>query len=74
MLKDTQKVYLFWVLLLIPLALTILIPTKKEMYIIALTKNLSPFEIYSMSKEELIDGIDYLFDKVKEIEDDGMKD
>lgn len=44
-----------------------LIPSKEEMYAIALTKNYKVEDMYKMTKGEIRDNIDYLFKKIEEI-------
>ena len=46
------------------LLVTTLIPSKQDMYAIALTKDVEVGQIYELSKEELKSGIDYFFEKL----------
>lgn len=52
------------------LAAIVLIPSKEEMYMMALTKDYDKEELYQMSKNEIKDSVDYIFDKVKELKDE----
>lgn len=49
---------------------TVFIPSKEEMYIIALTKDYDKEELYQMSKDEIKDGVDYVFDKLEGLKND----
>ena len=60
------------VTMLICVLLQVLIPSKKEMYAIALTKDYKVEDIYQMSKEEIKDSVDYLFDKIYELKSKGL--
>lgn len=48
---------------------TVLIPSKEEMYIIALTKNYKAEDVYRMTKDEIKGSIDYIFDKIEELKE-----
>lgn len=52
---------------LICVLLQALIPSKEEMYAIALTKNYKVEDMYKMTKGEIRDNIDYLFKKIDEL-------
>lgn len=52
------------VISLIALIITTLIPDKEEMYAMIILKDYEPNQIYEMTKEELKEGIDYLFEKL----------
>lgn len=49
---------------------TVLIPAKEEMYIMALTKDYEAEDVYRMTKEEIKGSIDYVFNRIKELEDE----
>lgn len=76
--EDKQKIYekklkslilKFSILWLIILISTILTPNKKEMYLIALTKNYEIEDISKMSKKEIQSTVDYVFEKMGELKD-----
>lgn len=56
--------------LVISLLTMVLIPDKEEMYMIALTKDYDKEDIYQMSKDEIKDGVDYVFDKLEGLKND----
>lgn len=76
--RDEQKIYekklksvslkfsILWIIILIS---TILIPNKKEMYLIALTKNYEIEDVSKMSKKEIESTVDYVFEKMEELKD-----
>lgn len=49
---------------------TVLIPSKEEMYMMALTKDYKVEDVYRMTKEEIKGSIDYVFDRIKELKED----
>ena len=49
---------------------TVLIPSKEEMYMMALTKDYEAEDVYKMTKEEIKGSIDYVFNRIKELEDE----
>lgn len=49
--------------------LAVLIPSKEDFLIISLTKDYRQEQVYNMSKEELKSGIDYIIEKLKEVEE-----
>lgn len=59
----------FSILRIIIVISTILIPNKKEMYLIALTKNYEIEDISKMSKKEIQSTVDYVFEKMEELKD-----
>ena len=66
-LKNTTLIFsILWVIIVIS---TILIPNKKEMYLIALTKNYEIEDINKMSKKEIQSTVDYVFEKMEELKD-----
>ena len=64
--NTTLKFSILWVIIVIS---TILIPNKKEMYLIALTKNYEIEDISKMSKKEIQSTVDYVFEKMEELKD-----
>ena len=56
--------------LVISIVTTVLIPSKEEIYLIALTKDYTKEEVYQMSKSELKDSVDYVFDKLEGLKND----
>lgn len=56
--------------LIISIVTTVLIPSKEEMYLIALTKDYDKEEVYQMSKNEIKDSVDYVFDKLEDLKND----
>lgn len=66
-LKDATLIFsILWIIIVIS---TILIPNKKEMYLIALTKNYEIEDINKMSKKEIQSTVDYVFEKMEELKD-----
>ncbi|MBS5989586.1 hypothetical protein [Anaerococcus hydrogenalis] len=64
--NTTLKFFILWVIIVIS---TVLIPNKKEMYLIALTKNYEIQDISKMSKKEIQSTVDYIFEKMEELKD-----
>lgn len=62
----TLKFSILWIIIVIS---TILIPNKKEMYLIALTKDYEIEDISKMSKKEIRSTVDYVFEKMEELKD-----
>lgn len=58
------------VFFVISLAFTIFIPSKEEMYMMALTKDYEAEDVYKMTKDEIKGSIDYVFDRVKDLKDE----
>lgn len=66
-LKSATLIFsILWIIIVIS---TILIPNKKEMYLIALTKNYEIQDISKMSKKEIQSTVDYIFEKMEELKD-----
>lgn len=63
----TLKFSILWIIIVIS---TILIPNKKEMYLIALTKNYEIEDISKMSKKEIQSTVDYIFEKMEKLKDE----
>ena len=53
---------------LVACLLVVLIPSKEDFLIIALTKDYRPEQVYKMTKDELKSGIDYAMEKLKEVD------
>lgn len=62
----TLKFSILWIIIVIS---TILIPNKKEMYLISLTKNYEIEDVSKMSKKEIQSTVDYVFEKMEELKD-----
>lgn len=60
------KFSILWIIIVIS---TILIPNKKEMCLIALTKNYEIEDISKMSKKEIQSTVDYIFEKMEKLKD-----
>ena len=58
------------VLLVVSILATVLIPSKEEMYMMALTKDYQVEDVYKMTKEEIKGSIDYVFDKIEELKNE----
>lgn len=58
------------VFLVISTLATALIPSKEEMYMMALTKDYEAEDVYKMTKGEIKGSIDYVFDRVKELKNE----
>lgn len=43
------------------------VPSKEDFLIIAITKNYTPNQVYTMTKEEMKNGIDYFVNQIKEL-------
>lgn len=54
----------------ISLLVTVLIPAKEEMYMMALTKDYEVEDVYKMTKDEIKGSIDYVFDKIEELKNE----
>ena len=66
-LKSATLIFsILWIIIVIS---TILIPNKKEMYLIALTKNYEIEDISKMSKKEIQSTVDYIFEKMEKLKD-----
>ena len=61
------KIFALWLIIVISI---ILIPNKKEMYLIALTKNYEIEDVSKMSKKEIQSTVDYIFEKMDELKND----
>ena len=65
--RNTKKFKIAAVFLLFCVLVTMLIPSREEMYTIALVRDYEVQDVYKMSKSELKISIDYFFDKVDEL-------
>lgn len=65
--RNSKNFKIVSVLFSLCLLISILIPKKEEMYMIAMTKDYEVQDIYNMSKNELKSSIDYFFKKVDEL-------
>ena len=55
--------------LIISIVTNVFIPSKEEMYLIALTKDYGKEELYQMSKNEIKDSVDYIFEKIEDVKE-----
>lgn len=55
------------VFLVISIMVFAVIPSKEEMYMMALTKDYEVEDVYKMTKDEIKGSVDYVFDKIKEL-------
>lgn len=55
---------------ILSLVATVFIPSKEEMYMMALSKDYDAEDVYKMTKEEIKGSIDYVFDKIEELENE----
>lgn len=58
------------IILAISMLGTVLIPSKEEMYMMALTKGYETEDVYKMTKDEIKGRIDYVFDRIKELKNE----
>lgn len=58
------------IILAISMLGTVLIPSKEEMYMMALTKDYEAEDAYKMTKDEVKGSIDYVFDRIKELKNE----
>ena len=67
--SNVAKQCMIWTV--IPLALVMVlsffIPNKEDFLIITMTKNYTPEQAYTMTKEEMKSGIDYFLNQIKEL-------
>lgn len=55
------------IVLAVSIIIAVMIPSKEEMYMIALTKDYEVEDVYSMTKDEIKGSIDYVFKKIEEL-------
>ena len=65
--RNNKKFKIAAVFLLFCVIGTILIPSKEEMYMMAMVKDYEVQDVYKMSKGEIKSSIDYFFEKVDEL-------
>lgn len=53
--------------LMIVAILSMFVPTKEDFLIITMTKDYTPEQVYTMTKEEMKSGIDYFLNQIKEL-------
>ena len=53
--------------LIFTVVISLLIPNKDDFLIVAMTKNYTPEQVYTMTKEEMKSGIDYFLNQIKEL-------
>lgn len=58
------------IFLVFSLLAIVLIPSKEEMYMMALTKDYRVEDVYRMTKDEIKGSIDYVFDKIEELKNE----
>ena len=54
---------------IISIVTNVLIPSKEEMYLIAFTKDYDKEELYQMSKNEVKEAVDYIFEKIEDVKE-----
>ena len=55
--------------LIISMVTNVLIPSEEEMYLIAFTKDYNKEELYQMSKNEIKESVDYIFEKIEDVKE-----
>lgn len=53
--------------LIVVTILSMFVPNKEDFLIVVMTKNYTPEQVYTMTKEEMKSGIDYFLNQVKEL-------
>lgn len=53
--------------LMVVTILSMFVPSKEDFLIIVMTKSYTPNQVYTMTKEEMKNGIDYFVNQIKEI-------
>lgn len=66
---QTSKMFVKWstILLIFSMIASLLIPNKNDFLIITMTKDYTPEQVYTMTKDELKNSIDYFVNQIKEI-------
>lgn len=59
--------------LVISLAAVVFIPSKEEMYMMALTKDYEAEDVYKMTKDEIKESVDYIFEKIEDVKEWGYE-
>lgn len=67
--KLKKQLKLPLITLIISLIVLIFTPSKEDFLIIAMTKDYKPEQVYKMTKDEIKNSIDYLFEQIKEIKE-----
>lgn len=67
--KQTSKIFLKWssILLIFSMIASLFVPNKNDFLIITMTKNYTPEQVYTMTKEEFKNSIDYFVNQIKEL-------
>lgn len=70
MKNDISKIISKGILILIiSIVTTVLIPRKEDLYLIALTKDYTKEEVHQMSKNEIKETVDYIFEKIEDVKE-----
>lgn len=66
---QTSKIFLKWsfILLIFTMIASLFVPNKNDFLIITMTKNYTPEQVYTMTKEEFKNNIDYFVNQIKEL-------
>lgn len=66
---QSAKKYMKWTIipLVFVIVLSFFIPNKEDFLIITMTKDYTPEQVYTMTKEEMKSGIDYFINEIKEL-------
>lgn len=66
---QTSKMFVKWstILLIFSMIASLLVPNKNDFLIISMTKDYTPEQVYTMTKEEMKSGIDYFLNQIKEL-------
>lgn len=67
----SKSAKLLGIITLVSIVILALIPSKSEMYEMTTTQDYQMQEIYSMTKEELGEGIDYMFERIEVFTEEG---
>ena len=64
-----SKKFIKWsaIMLVCATAISLFVPSKEDFLIITMTKNYTPEQVYTMTKEEIKDSIDYFINQIKEL-------
>lgn len=70
MKNDISKIISKGILIIIiSVVTTVLIPRKEDLYLIALTKDYTKEEVHQMSKNEIKETVDYIFEKIEDVKE-----
>ncbi len=66
---QTSKTFIKWssILLIFSMIASLLVPNKNDFLIITMTKDYTPEQVYTMTREEMQSGIDYFLNQIKEL-------